>query len=171
MNPIYVDIRPLGRGHDRTSLDCGEPALDEFFRRNARQNEDRGISRTYVATARGESRVLGFYSLAAGSVPVGDLPETERRRLPRYPIPAVKLARLAVDRSAQGGGVGKALLADALRRSVRVAEIIGIFAVEVYAKQDAAAAFYHRFGFAPLQDDRLHLYLPIPTARTLIESS
>ena len=170
MNLISVDIKPLGRQHDRASLDCGEPALDEFFRRNARQNEERGISRTYVATVQGESRVLGFYSLAAGSVPVGDLPETERRRLPRYPIPAVKLARLAVDRSAQGSGVGKALLADALRRSVRAADIVGIFAVEVYAKQDAAAAFYHRFGFVPLEDDRLHLYLPIHTVRAGLES-
>lgn len=165
MNPIPVDIMPLGRRHDRTSLDCGEPVLDEFFRRNARQNQERGISRTYAAMAQGESRVLGFYTLAAGSVPAGDLPESERRRLPRYSTPVVQLARLAVDRAAQGGGVGKALLADALRRSVRAADIVGIFAVEVYAKQDAAAAFYHRFGFAPLADDRLHLYLPLHTIR------
>jgi GNAT superfamily N-acetyltransferase len=82
----------------------------------------------------------------------------------------VKLARLAVDRAVHGGGVGKALLADALRRSVRAAEIIGIFAVEVYAKQDTAAAYYRRHGFAPLEDDRLHLYLPIRTIRAGVES-
>jgi GNAT superfamily N-acetyltransferase len=170
VNPIPVDIMPLGRRHDRSSLDCGEPLLDEFLRKYARQNQERGISRTYVATVRGESRVLGFYTLAAGSVPVADLPEPERRRLPRYPIPVVQLARLAVDRGAKGGGVGKSLLADALRRSVRVADIIGIFAVEVYAKQEAAAAFYHRFGFAPLEDDRLHLYLPLHTIHPAAES-
>ncbi len=170
MNPIRVDIRPLGRGQDRASFDCGEPALDEFFRLHARQNQEREISRTYVATARGESGVLGFYTLAAGGVPVRDLPEEERRRLPRYPLPTVKLARLAVDRAVHGGGVGKALLADALRRSVRAAEIIGIFAVEVYAKQDTAAAYYRRHGFAPLEDDRLHLYLPIRTIRAGVES-
>lgn len=169
MNPIAVDIKPLGRGHDRTSFDCGEPALDEFFRRHARQNQERGVSRTYVATAQGESRVLGFYTLAAGAVPVRDMPEVERRQLPRYPLPTVKLARLGVDRAAHGGGVGKALLADALRRSVRAADIIGIFAVEVYAKPDAAV-FYHRRGFAPLEDDRLHLYLAMRTIRAGVES-
>jgi GNAT superfamily N-acetyltransferase len=169
MNPIPLDIKPLGRGQDRASFDSGEPALDEFFRRHARQNQERGISRTYVATPRGESRVVGFYTLAAGAVPVLDMPDAERRQLPRYPLPTVKLARLAVDRAAQGGGVGKALLANALRRSVRAAEIIGIFAVEVYAKP-GAAAFYHRQGFAPLEDDRLHLYLPIRTIRAGVES-
>jgi GNAT superfamily N-acetyltransferase len=169
MNPIPVDIKPLGRGHDRASFDCGEPALDEFFRRHARQNEERGITRTYVATQQGGSRILGYYTLAAGDVPAGDLPEPERGRLPRYPIPTVKLARLGVVRAAQGGGVGKALLADALRRSVRAADIIGIFAVEVYSKPPAAA-FYRRNGFAPLEDDRLHLYLPIRTIRAGVES-
>lgn len=168
MNPIPVDIRPLSRGHDRGSLDCGEPALDEFFRRSARQNQERGISRTYVATARCESRVLGFYTLAAGSVSVEGRSETEQRRLPRYPVPVVQLARLAVDRAAHGGGVGKGLLFNALARSLRAAEVIGIFAVEVHAKHDAAS-FYLRHGFVPLQDDRLHLYLPLHTVRTLVE--
>ena len=162
MNPVPVDIALLGRRHDRTSLECGEPALDDFFRRNALQNQERGISRTYVATPQGETRVLGFYTLAAGSVPVRDLPNAERRRLPRFPLPVVRLARLAVDRAAHRGGVGRALLANALLRSARAADIVGIFAVEVYAKQHAAA-FYHRHGFAPLEDDRLHLYLPIST--------
>lgn len=169
MNPISVDIAPLGRLHDRASFDSGEPALDEFFRRNARQNQDRGISRTYVATVQGEDRVVGFYTLASGMVSAGVLPEVERRRLPRYPVPAVQLARLAVDRAAHGGGVGKSLLSDALRRSIRAAEVIGIYAIEVHAKHDTAAAFYHRFGFAPLKDDRLHLYLPIHTIRTTLD--
>lgn len=169
MNPIAVDIKPLGRGHDRASFDCGEPALDEFFRRYARQNEERGISRTYVAMEQGSRRVVGFYTLAAGDVPVRDVPKPERDRLPRYPLPTVKLARLGVDRAAQGGGVGKALLGDALLRSVRVAELIGIFAVEVYAKPHAAA-FYRRNGFSPLEDDRLHLYLPIRIVRAGVEA-
>lgn len=168
MSPIAADIMPLGRRHDRASLDCGDPALDEFFRRHAGQNQERGISRTYVATRRDDSRVLGFYTLAAGSVPIRDFPEAERRRLPRYDLPVVRLARLAVDRSARGGGVGRALLADAFRRCVRVAELVGVFAVEVYAKQDAIA-FYQRHGFAALEDDHLHLYLPLHTIRASAE--
>jgi GNAT superfamily N-acetyltransferase len=170
MKPISVDIAPLGRRDDRASFDSGEPALDDFFRRNARQNQDRGISRTYVATVQDESAVVGFYTLASGMVSAGILPEVERRRLPRYPVPAVQLARLGVDRSAHGAGVGKSLLSDALGRSLRAAEIIGIYAVEVYAKHVTAAAFYQRFGFAPLEDDRLHLYLPIHTIRATLDS-
>jgi GNAT superfamily N-acetyltransferase len=169
MKPIAVDIKPLRRGRDRASFECGEPALDEFFRRHARQNQELNISRTYVATEQGGSRVLGYYTLAAGDVPAADLPEPERGRLPRYPVPTVKLARLGVDRAAQGGGVGKALLGDAVRRSIRAADIIGIFAVEVYSKPPAAA-FYRRNGFAPLEDGRLHLYLPIHTIRVGVEA-
>ncbi|HEX8674238.1 MAG TPA: hypothetical protein VF710_20235 [Longimicrobium sp.] len=124
MKPISVDVAPLEHRHDRASFDSGEPALDAFFRRNARQNQDRGFSRTYVATVQGVSRVVGFYTLASGMVSAAILPEAERRRLPHYPVPAVQLARLAVDRAAHGGGVGKSLLSDALRRSIRAAEII-----------------------------------------------
>lgn len=169
MSPIPVDIAPLGRRHDRTSFGCGEPALDEFFQRHALQNQERRISRTYVATPRDDTRVLGFYTLAAGSVPVQDLPRAERRRLPRYPMPVVRLARLAVDHAAHGGGVGRALLANALLRSARAADIVGVFAVEVYAKE-SAVAFYHRFDFAPLEDDHRHLYLPMRTVRESGES-
>jgi hypothetical protein len=69
MNPIPMDIKPRGRGHDRASFDCGEPALDEFFRRHARRNQERNISRTYLATEQGGNRVLGYYTLAAGDSP------------------------------------------------------------------------------------------------------
>jgi GNAT superfamily N-acetyltransferase len=161
-------IEPLERRHERAAFDCGEPALDEFIRRNARQNQDRGIGRTYVATEAGGLRVLGFYTLASGSILPADLPEPERRHLPRYRVPVVQLARLAVDRTASGQGIGEALLIDALRRSALAAEILGVFAVEVYAKHDDAAAFYRRYGFVPLEDDRLHLYLPISMVSPLL---
>lgn len=165
---MNVHIAPLERRHERAAFDCGEPALDEFIRRNARQNQDRGIGRTYVATEPGGLRVIGFYTLASGSVLPGDLPEAERRHLPRYRVPVVQLARLAVDRSASRQRLGEALLFDALRRSVLAAEVLGVFAVEVYAKHDSVVAFYRRYGFAPFEDDRLHLYLPIATVRALL---
>lgn len=160
-------IEPLERRHDRTGFDCGEAALDEFIRRNARQNQDRGIGRTYVATEPDALRVLGFYTLASASVLPNVLPEPERRHLPRYRVPMVQLARLAVDRAARGQALGEALLFDALKRSAVAAEILGVYGVEVYAKHEAAASFYQRYGFAPLQDDRLHLYLPASTIRAL----
>lgn len=165
------NIEPLTRGQDRAFFDCGEPALNEFIKRHARQNRDRGIGRTYVAAEADGVRVFGFYTLASASVRPWDLPESERRRLPRHRVPMVQLARLAVDSSAAGQGLGGALLYHALQLAVRAADLIGIFGVEVYAKDETAAAFYRRFGFVPLEDDRHHLYLPIHTARTLIASS
>jgi len=163
-------IEQLTRRHDRASFDCGEPALNEFIIRHARQNQDREIGRTYVATEAGALRVVGFYTLTSASIRLHDLPEVERRRLPRYRVPMVQIARLAVDSSATGQRLGESLLFHALQLATHAAGIMGIFGVEVYAKHETAAAFYRRFGFSPLEDDRLHLYLPTHTARTLIAS-
>jgi GNAT superfamily N-acetyltransferase len=172
LKPVSVfHIEPLTRGHDRTFFDCGEPALNDYIKRHARQNQDRGIGRTYVAAEADGVRVFGFYTIASASIRPRDLAESERRRLPRYRVPMVQVARLAVDSSARGQGLGESLLYHALQLATRAADMIGIFGVEVYAKHETAAAFYRRFGFVPLEDDRLHLYLPVHTARTLIESS
>lgn len=160
-------VAPLSREHDRSAFDCGEPALDDFLRRHARQNQEKNVSRTYVAVRPRERKVLGFYTLASGAVGFESLPDEVRRRLPRYPVPVVHLARLAVDRSVRGLGLGEALLFDALRRAERVADVLGVFAVEVAAKHERAREFYLRYGFRSLEDERLHLYLPIETIRTL----
>jgi len=159
------EFAPLSRTHDRAGFSCGEPALDTFLHRFARQNQDRGLSRTYAATVPGERRVLGYFTLSAGSVAIRDLPEEERRRLPRYPVPVVHLGRLAVDRTAAGRGLGERLLVEALRIALRSSEAVGAFAVEVVAKDERARAFFGKYGFAPLEDDRLHLYLPMSTVR------
>ena len=160
-------VEPLGEGHDRAGFACGSPSLDEYLARYAGQNQKRGAGRTFVAVRPGAPRVLGYFTLAAGSVRADVLPPEVAKRLPRYPVPVVVLARLAVDRSAQGEGLGAALLVEALRRAVRVASEIGVYAVEVVAKDDGARAFYERHGFAVLADDPLHLYLPVETARAL----
>jgi ribosomal protein S18 acetylase RimI-like enzyme len=156
-------IQPLSGRHDRSSFDCGEPALDEFLRRYARQNEERGIGRTFVAVPDGQTTVVGFYTLAAGSVAFVDLPGDVH--LPRYPVPVVLLARLAVSRMARGQGLGEALLVDAFRRILAVADTLGIHAVEVRAKSERARTFYERYGFSSLRDDRLHMYVPLTTVR------
>lgn len=161
-------VEPLGADHDRSAFDSGEPALDEFLRKHARQNQERGISRTFVAVRPGERQVVGFYTLASGSVAFQTVPEEVRKRLPRYPVPVVHLARLGVDRSAAGKGLGGALLADVLARAVDVADQIGVWAVQVQAKHEKARAFYAHHGFEPLADDPLSLYLPIATARNAL---
>lgn len=161
-------VEALDERHERGRFDCGEPALNTFLQRYARQNQARGVSRTFVATPEGESVVVGFYSIAAGAVAFSEIPEHLRRRLPRYPIPVVHLGRLATCLSVRGLGLGEALLFDALQRAARVSAELGIAAVEVWAKEERARAFYRRYGFESLTDDPLHLYLPIDTLLTLI---
>jgi GNAT superfamily N-acetyltransferase len=162
-------VEALTREHARERFDCGEPALNEYLRRYARQNQERGIGRTYVAVPEGERRIVGFYTLSAGSVEFEDLPDTLRRRLPRYPVPVAHLGRLATCQSVRGQGLGGALVFDAILRTATVAEEIGIVAIEVWAKTDAARAFYETYGFRSLRDDRLHMYLSLETARRLID--
>jgi GNAT superfamily N-acetyltransferase len=152
-----VEVEPLSASHDRESFDSGEPKLDEFLRRYARQNEAKGLSRTFVAVVPGQSRVLGFSTLSSGAVTFENVPE----RLPKYPIPVAHLGRLAVDASARGQGLGEYLLVDVLRRVASVADQLGIYAVEVWAKNERARSFYLKYGFTPLLDDARHLYLPM----------
>ena len=159
------EIAPLSRAQDRAGFDCGEPVLDEFLARYARQNQDRGISRSYAATRQGERKVVGYFTLSTGSVKIRDLPEAERRRLPKYPVPVIHMGRLAVGRSVTGQGLGERLLVEALRIALRASESVGAFAVEIVAKNEAARVFYAKYGFVSLEDDRLHLYLPMGTVR------
>jgi GNAT superfamily N-acetyltransferase len=161
-------IQALSEDHDRERFDCGEPALNEFLRRYARQNQERGVSRIFVAVPAGSPVVVGYYSLAAGSVAFESVPDALRRRLPRYPLPVAHLGRLATCQTVRGQDLGEALLFDALARTLRVAAEIGVVAVDVWAKSDRAREYYRRYGFHPLTDDGLHLFLPLETVRKLI---
>ena len=160
---LRFTIEPLSKQHDRSSFDCGEAALDDFLKRFARQNDERGLGKTFVALSPGETIVRGYYTLSSGAVTFETVPE----KLPRYPVPVAHLGRLAVDRSARGRGLGALLLIDALRRAAEVADQLGIYAVEIYAKTVEARAFYLKYGFTPLLDDELHLYLPMRVIRRL----
>jgi GNAT superfamily N-acetyltransferase len=160
-------IELLSRRHDRTAFDCGVAALDDFLKKHARQNAEQDVSRTYAAARPPSSAVLGFYSICADSIDLEDLPRGAARGLPRYSVPTAKLARLAVDRSAQGKGVGGGLLTDALARIARLADEIGICAVTVDAKAAEVRDFYLKFGFEPLLDDELHLFMFVRTIRQM----
>lgn len=161
MTAPYYRIEPLGTEHDRTAFDCEEPSLNDFLKRYARQNDEKGLGRTFVAVRPGDQRIYGYYTISSGSVQFDTIPE----KLPRYPIPVAHLGRLAVDRQAKGQGLGKALLADALKRILAVADQLGVYAVEVFALSEAARDFYIKFGFRPLLDDRQHLYMPMSFIR------
>ncbi len=156
-------IERLGRSHDRGEFCCGKAPLDDFLRLRVSQYERRRLGRTYVAVFSGETKVAGYYTLASGAIPFADLPGDVAKRLPKHPVPVILLGRLAVDQKAQGRGLGKALLQDALRRCLGLSEQLGLYAVEVLAIDAEARGFYAKYGFVPLSDNDLHLFLPIKT--------
>jgi GNAT superfamily N-acetyltransferase len=140
-----MEIRHLREEDDRSHFQSGAPELDRFFRQFAGQNQFKHhIGVTYVAVD--NRRILGFVTIAAGHIEMEDLPTSERKRLPRYPLPIVRLARLAVDASARGQGVGAKLLRFVIILAVRLANDYGCIGVVVDAKPDAID-FYSRYGF------------------------
>jgi GNAT superfamily N-acetyltransferase len=150
---------PITAEHRVENFDCGKDSLNLYLKRFALTNTAAGTARTYVTTLAGELAVVGYYSLAAGSVEKAKVPDRVGKGVPNHPVPVVLLARLAVDRAFQGQSVGKGLLRDALLRSCAAADVVGIRAVLVHAKDKQAADFYRRFGFAPSPTDPLHLML------------
>jgi ribosomal protein S18 acetylase RimI-like enzyme len=163
--PSTYRISPLDPESERGGFHCGVEALDRYFRERVTQDIRRRITNCFVARDK-QNRIAGFYTLAATSVLLADLPEVIARKLPRYPtVPAIRMGRLAVDQVARGQGLGAALLADALSRSID-SEIAG-FALVVDAKDDDATAFYRHHGFIPFADQPRTLFLPLATARAV----
>jgi GNAT superfamily N-acetyltransferase len=160
-------IEPLSSTHERNLFCCGKSPLDDFLRLHAGQYDRKNMGRTYVAVRPSEHVVRGYYTLASGAVAFATLPEEASRKLPRHPIPVVRLGRLAVDQSARGQRLGETLLMDALQRCLTLSEALGIFAVEVHAIDEEARGFYLKYGFTALADDERHLYLPMKAVRKL----
>jgi GNAT superfamily N-acetyltransferase len=144
-----VEIRPLTKEDDRSAFSCGQPDLDRFFEHYAGQNQFKlHLAVTYVAVA--EAKIVGFATVAAGAIERGTLPKPRLRgRLPAYPLPVLRLARLGVDARAQGLGIGKALLRHVLRLAVDQRDRLGCIGVVTDAKPDAMG-FYESLGFVPL---------------------
>ncbi|HSS77948.1 MAG TPA: GNAT family N-acetyltransferase [Thermoanaerobaculia bacterium] len=164
-------IQALLRQHSRAEFSCGEPALDDYLSNFARQNHESGVARTFVAVHEaGPTQILGYYSLAAGSIHRADLPQSAARRFPNFPLPVARLARLAVDRTQQGKGIGAGLLFDAMARCLHAADHVGIAAVIIDAKDEKAKAFYSRYEFNALPDQPLTLWLPLPALRKLFDT-
>jgi GNAT superfamily N-acetyltransferase len=148
--------------HARREFDCGNAALNDYLARYARQNHRTGVSKTFVAVAADEpTRILGYYSLSAGELEFDRVPHELTERLPRYPLPVVRLARLAVVRPLQGQGLGGQLLLSAGERVLAVAEQTGVVALAIDAKDASAAAWYCRFGALALLDAPRSLILPL----------
>jgi GNAT superfamily N-acetyltransferase len=154
--------QPLTSNHLRDAFDCGESVLDEWLKRRAMTNQMSGASRTFVVTDQ-DSRVYGYYAMAAGAVAHQQATSTVRRNMPD-PAPVMVLARLAVDHRAQGMQLGAALLQDAVNRAVAVSQNAGVRALLVHALNDRAKAFYEHHGFqvSPLHPMTLMLRLNTP---------
>jgi GNAT superfamily N-acetyltransferase len=156
-------IEKLQRQHAVEPFTCGQPELDRFLIRHALQSQQSNSSQTYIALNGAE--VVGFYTLVAGQVEHADAPPRVAKGMPRHPIGLMVLARLAVHTAMQGRGLGSGLLLDAMSRTLQVADIVGVRALAVHAKDDQAAEFYRHFGFEPSPIDSHHLFRIIKDIR------
>ena len=165
MSSAAFSLTTLGAEHDRATFNCGSDPLNRYLREQVSQDIRRRVAACFVALS-DERRVAGYYTLASASILLTDLPTDIGKKLPRYPtVPAVRMGRLAVDQTFKGQGLGGALLADALSRSVR--SEIAAYALTVDAKDAPAAAFYLHHGFIELPNSPRTLFLPLTTVKYL----
>lgn len=163
----FTAVRKLEAGDDVDAFDCGVPELNLFLRRHALASQRAHGAQTYVSCAReGEGRaVVGYYSLSVGGVGREGVPSRVAKGLARHPVPVMLLARLGVHQTHQGRGLGRALLKDAVLRTLQAADIAGIRALLVHAKGEAARQWYLSWGFEPSPTDPYHLFLLIKDMR------
>ena len=155
-------IVPLDAAHNRAGLRCNVEALDQYIHKQAGQDIRRRISRIFVAVLPDNLKeVMGYYTLSSLSIGLEQLPPKLARKLPKHPVPAALVGRLAVNHNAQGCGIGKMLLVDAIQRILSVGDQIAIYAMVVDAINDNAKGFYEQFGFVPLSDNSSRLFLPL----------
>lgn len=143
----FSDPAPLAPGHDIESFDCGVESLNLWLKKHATQARAIGSARTFVVSDTEQQRVVGYYALAAASITHEEATARAAKGMPRHPIPAALLARLAIDKSGQGHGVGAWLLLDAVLRTMAAAESVGIRVLLVHANDDRARRFYEHHGF------------------------
>jgi len=161
----------LNRSHNRAGFDCGVEELNIFLKHLARQNFKKGLSRTFVLTKKEiPKEILGFYTLSIFEINGQNLPEKFARKY-KGNIPAVKIARLAVARGVQNQGIGSNMIIDAVHRTIKISENAGIIGLFVDAKNQGVKKYYRKFGFIPLQDNNLKLFLPLKTLLMLTKGN
>lgn len=159
-------VEKLRPDHRIEGFDCGKEELNRYLQRYAWQNQQACAAQTYVGLV-GDA-VIGYLTLAVGQVSREEAPERLTKGLASHPVPVMLLARLAVDRRWHGQGVGKALLKDAMQRTLQAAEIAGIRAFAVHAKDEEARRFYQKFDFIPSPTDPMHLFVLLKDVRKII---
>ena len=167
----FSDPEPLQRTHTLDGFDCGRPEIDTWLIRHAFAGDAARSARTYVVSDAEQQRVVGYHALAAGSIERDAGTVRAARGMPRHPMPVVLLARLAVDRSVAGKGIGSWLLRDAMPRAVTAADAIGIRALLVHAIDDNARAFYMHHSLEPSPTDPRHLMILIKDIHAAIDAA
>ena len=159
-------IEKLRREHELDKFDCGQPDLNNWLIKYALRNQGASAAQTYVGLVDGV--VVGYHSLAVGQIEYAEAPERLQKGLARHPVPVMLLARLAVHKDWQGKGIGRALLRDAVLRTLQAADIAGIRALAVHAKDDNARRYYEQFDFLPSPSDPLHLFVLLKDLRKVV---
>ncbi len=165
--PTQFSIEKLRSDHAVEEFDCGNEELNRFLIRHALSSQQASSSQTYIGLA--DTSIIGFYTLAVGQVSYDDSPQRLTRGLAHHPVPTMLLARLAVSTKWQKRGIGAGLLKDAMRRTMQAADIAGIRAFAVHAKDDAAVQFYAHFDFIPSPTDPYHFFLLLKDLRRIID--
>ena len=171
MTKLAWHEEPIGKGHDRSAFDCGEPELNEFLQRYARKSHERGGAKTFLAIDDSDGAVLGYYSLSPAAVAFARTPESVRKGLARHDVPGFRLARLAVDQRAQGNGLGGQLLLAAGRRCLQAAAEVGGVILVIDAKNERVAGWYASYGAVALEDSPLTLVLPLATVEAALKAA
>lgn len=162
-------LEKLATAHNVNAFDCGSQELNRFLQKFAFANQQANTSQTYVALY--EGAIVGYYSLAVGSVIYTEAPLRVIKGLAKHPVPVMILARLAVAQQWQKQGIGRGLLKDALRRTAQAADIAGIRALLVHAKNEQARSWYEQFDFEPSHTDELHLFLLLKDIKKVLTNS
>jgi GNAT superfamily N-acetyltransferase len=164
----FRDPEPLSGGHNLEDFSSGIESLDSWLKKHARQAAAINSARTFVVHDDEQDRIVGYHSLTAASIEQSEATARTAKGMPRHPIPAALLARLAVDRSVQGRGLGAWLLRDATVRTLRAADAIAIRVLLVHAIDDQARSFYARHGFESSPTDPFNLQLLLKDLRAAV---
>ncbi len=166
---MITAIERISKRHARQTFSCSELELDHYLHKYALQNDKKGFGVTYVAVDPTELTVNGYYTLSTGNIQYDFLPTDTARKLPRYPVPSILLARLAVDERMQGQGLGKTLLIHSMKQALKAGQHVGWHVMTVNALNKNAVHFYKYFGFRALLDDERHLFIPIKRIENLFK--
>ncbi len=162
-----LPIKEISKTHLK-KFDCGVSELNDFLSRYALKNDALGIGKTFIAI-NDKDEIAGYFTLSTAQVAFKEIPDEYRTKLPKYPIPALRIARLAVNKNMQGKGIGKYLLTQAFIKTVRVAEVTGLYFIIVDAKE-TSKSFYEHYGFHKFNDEDLCYFILVDTVRKAMQN-